>query len=273
MENKNNENYDKSNEKLINELNNQNYMLLKEINLLKRLIIKNKNFNDMQENYCPICENFSKFKPFGITSRSNALCPHCHSLERHRLVYFLMQRRYGHMLEHENIKLLHFAPEVPFYRLFKKFNNIDYYPVDFNPEIYEARNIHIRDKVNMENLQYEDNMFDFIYHCHVLEHIPNDLKAMGELYRVLKEGGVCVTLAPVFNIPKTIEKEEYNTPELRLKYYGQEDHLRKYGLDFKDRLESIGFNVEELLSTAIISSEVENKLYGIRHDRVYICTK
>ena len=104
------------------------------------------------------------------------------------------------MLEHEIIKLLHFAPEVPFYNFFKKFKNIYYYPVDFNPEIYEARNIHIRDKVDMENLaQYEDEMFDFIYHCHVLEHIPNDLKAMNELYRVLKKGGACITLVPLYN--------------------------------------------------------------------------
>ena len=251
MDENNDENTYRAYDASINNLKNQNYLLLKEIDLLKKFIIKNNSFNKSEENYCPICD----------------------SLERHRLIYFILQR-YGYRLEHENIKLLHFAPEVPFYNLFKKFNNIDYYPVDFNPEIYEVRNIHIRDKVNMENLfQYDDNMFDFIYNCHVLEHIPDDLKAMGELYRVLKKGGVCITSAPVFNIPKTIEKEEYNTPELRLKYYGQEDHLRKYGLDFKDRLESVGFNVEEILSYEFIPSEVETKLYGIRPDRVFLCTK
>ena len=197
---KNNKNNYKSYKKLINNLYNQNYELLKEINLLKKFLIKNENFNYNEENYCPICENFSNFQSFGNPSRSNVLCPHCHSLERHRLVYFIIQKRYGYMLEHEIIKLLHFAPEVPFYNFFKKFKNIDYYPVDFNPEIYEARNIHIRDKVDMENLaQYEDEMFDFIYHCHVLEHIPNDLKAMNELYRVLKKGGACITLVPLYN--------------------------------------------------------------------------
>lgn len=274
MERKSIENKGDEFDNLIFNLKNQNHALLKEMDLLKKFIIRNNITNKSDENYCPICENFSNFKSFGITSRSNALCPHCHSLERHRLVYFIIQRRYGYLLEHENIKLLHFAPEIPFYNLFKKFNNIDYYPVDFNPELYEARNIHIRDKVDMENLfQYEDNMFDFIYHCHVLEHIPNDLNAMGELYRVLKNGGVCITLAPVFNIPKTIENSEYNTPELRLKYYGQEDHLRKYGLDFKDRLESVGFNVEEIKSYDFMPSQIENKFYGIRPDRVFICTK
>ena len=166
MDENNDENTYRAYDASINNLKNQNYLLLKEIDLLKKFIIKNNSFNKSEENYCPICENFSNFKPFGITGRSNALCPNCHSLERHRLIYFILQR-YGYRLEHENIKLLHFAPEVPFYNLFKKFNNIDYYPVDFNPEIYEVRNIHIRDKVNMENLfQYDDNMFDFIYNCH-----------------------------------------------------------------------------------------------------------
>lgn len=96
---------------------------------------------------------------------------------------------------------------------------------------------------------------------------------MGELYRVLKKGGVCITLVPAFNIPKTIEKEEYNTPELRLKHYGQADHLRKYGLDFKDRLESVGFKVEEVSSNEIITTKMEKEIYGVGTDSIFICTK
>ena len=259
-------------DEVILELKEKNYLFEKEMDLMKSFIIKSSHFIDDNLNYCPICGNFSNFKSFGITHRSKALCPHCNSLERHRFIYFLFYKRFGYVLDN-SIKVLHFAPEIPFYNLFKNKKNIDYFPVDLNPEIYENRNIHIRDKIDMENIVYDDNSFDFIYHGHVLEHIPNDLKAMGELYRVLKDDGVCVTSAPVFNIPQTIEKEEYNTPELRLIHYGQEDHLRKYGLDFSQRLESVGFNVEEVSVSEIIPSPIERELYGIRNDRVYICTK
>lgn len=64
-------------------------------------------------------------------------------------------------------------------------------------------------------------MSDFIYNSHVLEHVPNDFKGMCELYRVLKDDGVCITLIPQFNLETTFENDEYNIPELRRKYYGQ----------------------------------------------------
>lgn len=148
------EKYDES----IIQLKNQNDILHDEIDLLKKLIIQSTNLADSREKYCPICGDFFAFRPFGVTPRPDAVCPKCWSLERHRLVYFLLQKRYGPILKNENIKFLHFAPEAPFYNLFRKFKNIDYYPVDFDPELYEALHIHIRDKVDMENLFYEDNM-------------------------------------------------------------------------------------------------------------------
>lgn len=170
--------------------------------------------------------------------------------------------------------MLHFAPEKPFYNIYNQKENIDYYPVDLSPEIYESRGINIRQKVNMENIPYQDNTFDIIHTCHVLEHVPNDIQAMHELYRVLDFEGVCFIMVPKSNIPKTIEKEEYNTPELRIKHYGQIDHLRKYGLDFKDRLESVGFNVTEFKSEDIYETQIKKDFYKLfRFDSVFVCTK
>lgn len=265
--------FNKKFEKDIDELKNQNQLLIDEINLLRRFLIQSIDLDEDEENFCPICGNFSHFQPFGVSFRLNALCSNCGSLERHRLVSIILQQRYANILKNTSIKLLHFAPERPFYNLFKKYNNIDYYPVDFDPDLYESKNIHIREKVDMENIPFEDNSFDVIYNSHVLEHIPNDINAMSELFRVLKDDGVCIVLVPLFNIPETLEKEEYNTPELRLKYYCQEDHMRKYGLDFSERLESVGFNVEEIISDDIFESEKEKKIFGLSTDKVFICTK
>lgn len=260
-------------ENKVKDLKNQYNSIIYNVDLIKDLLLCNTPVFDGEKNFCPICGNVSVFKSFGAVPRKNVMCPTCFSLERHRMVYLLFKQRYFDLLTHNNIKLLHFAPEKMFYDFFRKHKNIDYYPVDISPQTYEP-DIHIRKKVNMEQIPYDDCKFDFIYHCHVLEHVPNDIKAINELYRVLKDGGVCITLVPYFSdLNETLEKEEYNTPELRLKYYGQQDHLRKYGVDFKDRLESAGFNVELVTLADIASSEVDVDLFKLVDDTFFICTK
>lgn len=260
-------------EKDILDLKNQNNYLKHEITFIKKVLIKNNLLNFENENYCPICDEFTVFNSFSVHFRKNVRCPKCKSLERQRLVYLLFLQRFDYIFRNNPIKLLHFAPEEVFYDYFTKFPNIDYVTVDFNPAVYEARNINIKHKVNMESIPFGDETFDFIYNSHVLEHVPNDIQGMSELYRVLKKDGVCITLVPIFNIAETLEKEEYNTPELRLKYYGQEDHVRKYGSDFKSRLESVGFNVEEIRPEDIVKTHAERQLYKFYGDIVFLCTK
>lgn len=222
--------------------------------------------------YCPICKNINYYKPYGVPPR-NAMCPVCGSLERDRFFQLIKEQKFPDIFD-KPCKVLHFAPESILYSFFTENKNIDYFPVDFCPEIYAERNINIREKVNMEEIPYENNTFDFIYNSHVLEHVPDDIKGMGELRRVLKEDGICITTVPLSNIPETFENEEYNTPELRLKYFGQRDHLRRYGNDFKDRLESVGFNVEELKAKDIMSDDNKRKVYGLlEHEKFFICRK
>jgi ubiquinone/menaquinone biosynthesis C-methylase UbiE len=48
-------------------------------------------------------------------------------------------------------------------------------------------------KADICDLPFEDNQYDVILCNHVLEHIPDDTKAMQELYRVLKPGGILQT--------------------------------------------------------------------------------
>ena len=138
------------------------------------------------------------------------------------------------------MRVLHFAPEPVFYEQFSSHKDIEYWSVDLNPNAFGVKKV-----VDITNITFEDNKFDLIMCNHVLEHIPDDKKAMSELYRVLKpQIGIAFLNVPVFNIPKTFENPEYNTPELRSKHYGQADHVRAYGLDYVDRLKSVGFDVE-----------------------------
>ena len=250
----------------INQLINLNKALDSKIDLIKEISI-NANA-DLDMNFCPICNELTTFKSF---HRERALCPHCGSLERHRLIYLVFQQFYYQKFN-QNIKLLHFAPERTFYNIFSQKENIDYFPVDFSPEVFESRGLSIRFKVDIQDLPFPDENFDIIYNSHVLEHVPNDHQAMEELYRVLKPNGVCFVMVPIFNIPKTFE-EEANTPELRLKLYGQEDHLRNYGNDFKDRLVDVGFNVKEIKANDICHSSLKRKFYGLPSSSVFVCTK
>ena len=69
-----------------------------------------------------------------------------------------------------------------------------------------------------------------------------------------------------------IENEEYDTPELRLKYYNQKDHLRLYGFDIEDKLKSVGFDVEMVTSQDIESEEMDG-LYRIKGNYIFLCRK
>ena len=231
-----------------------------------------KIFNEfeMDQKYCPICEKSSYvFLPFGINPRDNAMCPHCGSLERHRQIYLYFKNETN--IFKENIKLLHFAPELIFHKIFSESENIDYWPVDLF-----RNDSNIKENVDMQNIPYEDNSFDIIFNSHILEHVPDDKKAIEELYRVIKpqsKRGIVVTMVPIdYNLDETFEKEEYNTPELRLKYYGQDDHVRIYGKDFLKRLKSVGFHVEIYKPENLLEKNIIEK-YGLLNEEIFICRK
>lgn len=147
------------------------------------------------------------------------------------------------------IKLLHFAPEQAFYNRFKKLDNLDYTTTDLNSPLADV-------KADICNLPFSDNSFDVILCNHVLEHIPNDTKAMQELYRILKPGGW-----GIFQIPQDLKREttfEDDTiidKKERARIFGQYDHVRIYGRDYFDKLRSIGFTVEEVDYTNTLPKE------------------
>lgn len=228
----------------------------------------------VERNFCPICNKYLEFEPFGPSKRKRAQCPICGSLERHRLIYLLFQNRFKKLLNEKNIKLLHVAPEEVFYNYFKNQLNIDYYPVDINPELFESTNIRLRQKVDIEDMPYGDNEFDFIYNGHVLQCVKDDTKAIKELYRVLKPNGVCIILVPINKDSNyTLEKEEYNTEALRKKHYGDKHHRRYYSMDLVDKLEYYGFKVEPVNDEDILEFDFEKNLYNVFKNTIFICEK
>ncbi|MBT8271832.1 MAG: SAM-dependent methyltransferase, partial [Bacteroidia bacterium] len=87
-------------------------------------------------------------------------------------------------------------------------------------------------------------------------HIPDDRKAMSEIFRILKPGGIAILQVPQdLNRDETYEDPEITEPEDRKQHFGQYDHVRIYGLDYFDRLRTVGFKVEEVDYTRNYSNE------------------
>ncbi|MEX0273229.1 MAG: class I SAM-dependent methyltransferase [Flavobacteriaceae bacterium] len=196
-------------------------------------------------------KSYRRFLPYGYeVQRENVLSPATLSLERHRLLWLFLKD--GTNFFTDSLKVLHFAPEQSFHKRFRRMPNLEYVTTDLNSPLADIA-------ADICDLPFGDNTFDVILCNHVLEHIPDDKRAMTELYRVMKPNGW-----GIFQIPQDLHRKEtfednsITDKRERAKIFGQYDHVRVYGLDYFDRLRSIGFQVEEIDYTArLTDAEIE----------------
>ena len=231
--------------------------------------------------HCPICKkSFRKFLSYGLNIpvlkekkvigggyySLNRLCPFCYTDERRRLLYLFLKNRTNIFTTNKQIKLLHIAPEQSLRTLITKNPNIKYFDVDLYLSL-------VKYKADITNLKFKKNYFDAIICCHVLEHIQDDMKAMSELYRVLKPNGWAILQVPISPVIKeTVEYPEITSENERKRLFGQKDHVRIYGRDYKNRLESVGFNVKIDNSITTISKFVSE--YSLnKEESIYFCKK
>tara|TARA_R110002074_G_scaffold149488_2_gene302084 strand:- start:24 stop:800 length:777 start_codon:yes stop_codon:yes gene_type:complete len=213
-------------------------------------------------------KSFRKFLPYGYgKQRENALSPSTLSLERHRLMWLFLNDETDFFTSKEKLKVLHIAPEQCFLDIFRKQKNLEYTTSDLESPIADV-------KADICNLPFEDNSYDVIFCNHVLEHIPDDTKAMQELFRVMKKGGF-----GIFQIPQdisrktTFEDDSITDKKERAKIFGQYDHVRVYGLDYFDKLRSVGFKVDEIDYTKKISAEKLERFCLMNGEILPVCYK
>ena len=136
---------------------------------------------------------------------------------------------------------------------YKKMKSLDYITIDLNSPIADI-------KADICQLPFNSNSFDFILCNHVLEHINDDLKAMHELFRVMKPGGMGVFQIPLdMNRKITFEDNSIINRKERTEIFGQYDHVRIYGMDYFKRLETCGFRVEKVDYTKTLSDKEISK--------------
>jgi len=216
---------------------------------------------------CPVCSStFSKMLPYGrITSRENALCPECMSLERHRLMWIYLQNRTTFFKAPS--KLLHIAPEHCFIDRFEKLKNIEYITADIESPLAKV-------KMDIHDIPFTENTFDIVFCNHVLEHVDDDIRAMQEILRVLKPSGWAIFQSPID--PKraiTFEDKSIMDPAEREKMHGQDDHMRTYGLDYADRIRRSGFIVKEDNYVKELPTDLVKRYCLHPGETIYLCSK
>jgi len=159
------------------------------------------------------------------------------------------------------IKLLHIAPEKNLQKILKASTKINYINGYLNPSVADR-------KIDITDINFGNDYFDFIICNHVLEHLQDDRKAMSELFRILKPGGEAILQVPISKYNKeTFEDISITTLEERERIFGQKDHVRIYGKNYKNRLESVDFKVD-LFDIKMFLSIKEIKKYGLNEEEI-----
>ncbi len=211
---------------------------------------------------CPVCgvglrafrpmwksywRDFAKFAPIHPPTAMETLnlehftCPRCDAFDRDRLTAIYLGETFRSFDRNRTYRMLEFAPGDALHKWLRRFPFIAYRSADLSRKTVDER-------IDLTAMNaYADRSVDIILCSHVLEHVPDDRKAMREIARVLKSDGFAILLVPlVVGVEETHEDPSIDTTELRWKYFGMGDHVRQYGKrDFIARLEAAGLNVEQ----------------------------
>lgn len=242
---------------------------------------------------CVFCCSKEKFSPFGRgqMTRPLGICNTCHSLDRHRFFKIVFDQQLGTNFA-KNKSILHVAPEAKVATMFKKETT------SYTGSVYPAPSSLKSDEIVMDVTQPDEKLFgkyDIIFASHVLEHIPDDKRALEMFKKLLKPSKeACL----IVMIPQRFDRNTHeNDPKVvtdadRFHFYGQEDHVRFPGADYLDRIKECGFDIdvycvesaERLIKTTPISrvarkivscvEQEKERLYGLlARDVVYVCFK
>jgi len=205
---------------------------------------------------CNICQK--KLRKFIELSNTDSLCPNCGSLKRNRKLWLVLETE----LLIPNMSILDFSPSRCLYRKLKKIKTINYKSTDLSGDFIADHHFDIT------NLEIADNSLDLVICYHILEHINDDVRAIKELFRVMKPGGKALIQTP-FKDGNIYEDYSIVSNEERLKHFGQEDHVRIYSVSgLRKRLESCGFLIK-----IIEDSSTENKNDFDKKEIIILVTK
>jgi methyltransferase family protein len=223
--------------------------------------------------HCVYCDrDIQAWTPFHITEKdvspflrkvgitgsnvSRLWCPHCSSTdrERHLKLYF---DRLSIWPEFDGAAVLHMAPEPNLGANIRSRNPRRYVMGDLHPAKPDIM------KVDLAAIPVESGSFDVVICNHVLEHVERPKVALAEVARVLRRGGRFVCQTPFASrLSQTFEDPQLQSPDDRLFFYGQDDHLRLFGGDIERLICDAGF-IGRLRQHDEMLSDVDPERVGV----------
>lgn len=219
--------------------------------------------------YCPVCDNTGiAFLPSGEPLRPHAQCAFCGSLERTRLTWIFMQRQ---GLPKEGSRILHIAPERGLRDRFRATHGVEYIAGDkFDPGYPRPEGTIWMD---ITDVPFPNDHFDLVICSHVLEHVPDDRRAIAEFFRVMRKGSTGFLIVPFEEGREhTFEDPSITDPAERARVFGQHDHVRIYGRDYSDRLVEAGFEVQ-MVDMIDDFTPAEQFRMGLRRSPIHVVRK
>lgn len=194
-------------------------------------------------------------------------CTHCGASDRERIYALWIDQQIEKKYFLKGSRLIHFAPEAA---LSKKLKGLEFF-------YYNTADLLMDDvdyKVDMMDMPFDDESFDFFICSHVLEHVENDDQAIRELYRITRPGGCGILVAPIIQgLEKTVEDSSVTDEAGRWRLYGQNDHVRLYAHDdYVYKIRNHGFRVEEL-GESYFGKEIFHSLGLARTSILYVVSK
>jgi SAM-dependent methyltransferase len=186
---------------------------------------------------------------------TGTLCPGCRGLDRHRALLAILLAATEYFAP--GIRVIEVAPMRRFQALCLAQRTMDY--TSFDIERYAM------ERGDITAMRYADDSADYFTCFHVLEHIPAEAKALAEIRRVLRPGGVAILQVPVDGSVGTTY--EYGKPDPR-----EVGHVRRYGRDFDKRIAAHGFDVTSVSVRDWLPPETIRR-FGMSRDPVFLARK
>jgi SAM-dependent methyltransferase len=157
----------------------------------------------------------------------------------------------------EGADVLHIAPEPALSERIVSYAPRLYVKGDYSPRSADIQ------RIDVTAIPFPAESFDVIICNHVLEHVSDDRVALSEMHRVLRPAGCAVLQTPYSNfLARTFTDPAIDSDELRLRYYGQADHVRLFGRDLFDRMRQAGLTPHIETHESHLS-ELDPVYYGV----------
>ncbi len=207
---------------------------------------------------CPICGwRGLRFDAHPDLARDRPFCPRCRSQQRHRHLWLYLTRETP-LLSGTALDVLHFAPEEGIAEHLRAAPGLRYRTADLEP------GPGVDAILDLQSLDVEDASVDVVLCNHVLEHVPDDARALRELRRILRPAGWGILQTPIQG-PTTVEEQPGDDPAERLARFGQADHVRIYGRDYRERLLAAGFSTGPVVYRDSIPAKDRSR-FGLTYD-------